>query len=507
MVQRLKPFVNALSLHTQVQSRWRIRCRIGSLIVILIVAAALPAPLHAAQHRAPIAQSVSDPLVLAFYYTWFDENTWSAGNLSDLPAQQYASRDREAMGRHIEQAKAAGIDAFLVAWYGPGGGNQTETNLAALLEEASQRNFRIGVLFETNSPFFGGVGDVVGALQHLNNVHMAQSAYLRVDGRPVVFFWRPTSYGIDTWRSIRAQADPNYQHVWISEGVDTSYLQIFDGHHLYSNTWNPPADLSAVNSKFAALVQSASASHGAPKLWVATVMPGYNDTGIRSNGFARDRAGGAYFSDSWQAAINSQPNWIVVNSFNEWPEGSYIEPSTAYGDQFIGLCATWSSTFKSGANPSISPAAFQPTAPDDVQPNVVQPEAVQPEAVQPEPVLPQASQLPEMDSPTAYVNTALLNLRAGPSTDHEIIDIVAKGAAFPISGRIDDQENWLRISYRTGTAWVHTDYVTISGPWEEIPLLLSASDDGSDLDAKVQGYQRFIMPHAKARPLIPMRIH
>jgi hypothetical protein len=87
--------------------------------------------------RAIYGQSSSDPLVLAFYYTWFDENTWTYDQLSDLPAEPYVSRDRAVMGRHIDQAKSAGIDALLVAWYGPGGGNQTETNLAAMLEEAT----------------------------------------------------------------------------------------------------------------------------------------------------------------------------------------------------------------------------------------------------------------------------------------------------------------------------------------------------------------------------------
>ncbi|MBV7333864.1 hypothetical protein KFU94_37660 [Chloroflexi bacterium TSY] len=83
-------------------------------------------------------QNNNAPLVLAFYYSWFDETTWSLQKLSDLPAQPYASRDRGVMGRHIEQAQRAGIDAFVVAWYGPHGvSNQTEPNLVALLEEAA----------------------------------------------------------------------------------------------------------------------------------------------------------------------------------------------------------------------------------------------------------------------------------------------------------------------------------------------------------------------------------
>ena len=282
--------------------------------------------------------------------------------MSDLPAQPYASRDRSVMGRQIDQAKAAGIDAFLVAWYGPeGAANQTEENLRALLDEAAARDFRIGILFETDSPFMAGLDGVRTALQHALAVHAAHPAYLRADGRPVLFFWRSGLYGVETWASLRSQVDPGYAALWIGEGVDTSHLTVFDGHFLYSNTWNPPADLTATNQKFAGRVAAMSAATGTPELWVATVMPGYNDVRIRpGSGFSRDREGGAYYAQSWQAAIASAPDWIVITSFNEWPEGTQIEPSATYGDQYLGLTATWSSQFKAGSGQSNSaaPAPF-----------------------------------------------------------------------------------------------------------------------------------------------------
>lgn len=401
---------------------------------------------------APAMQSVSDPLVLAFYYPWFDQNTWTYDLLSDLPAEPYVSADRGTMGRQIDQAKRAGIDAFIVAWYGPGGGNQTESNLAAMLDEAAARGFKIGVLFETTSPFFGGVGDVTAALQHLQATHVNHPAFLRADGRPVVFFWRPTLYGVDTWRNIRAQADPGYSNIWISEGVDTSYLAVFDGHHLYSNTWNPPADLNGTNQKFASRVAAARDAYGASKIWVATVMPGYNDVKVRG-GFARDREGGNYFAQSWSAAIASNPSWIVINSFNEWPEGSYIEPSVAFGDLFLGLSATYSQQFKSGGGAAI---AFAPPPPIPTQP---------PPTPTPPPTV-----------PTAYVNTALLNLRAGPNTEAEIVGQATNGTALLISGQDPAFPEWWQVNYNGSAAWIYGPLVTTGGPMEQVTVVAGASN-------------------------------
>ncbi len=413
---------------------WRILISLILLLLVALLGVLLQSPrlASAAPVERPPLQSSTDRLVLAFYYTWFDEATWTYDRLSDLPAEPYVSRDRGVMGRHIDQARNAGIDAFVVAWYGPDG-NQTEPNLAALLDEAAARGFKIAALFETDSPFLGSTGAATTALQHLLNVHANHPAYLRVEGRPVVFFWRPTIYGVQTWANIRAQADPNRSALWISEGVDTSYLSVFDGHHLYSNTWNPPADLTATNQKFASRV-------GADRIWVATVMPGYNDVKIRpASGFAKDREGGAYYERAWRAAIASNPRWIVINSFNEWPEGSYIEPSAAFGDQFLGLTATWSAAFKNSSAPAPAPLRAATVS-------------AEPAAA-------------ETNEPTAVVN-----LRAGPGTSFALLGQVVQGNRLPIVGRSADS-TWWQVRAAGRDVWVFGELVQPVGAVESAPVV------------------------------------
>jgi hypothetical protein len=200
---------------------------------------------------------------LAFYYTWFDENSWQSSKVPDVPSELYVSRDRGVMGRHIDQAKAAGIDAFVVSWYGPRTeNNQTETNFRAMLDEAAARGFRLAVDFETVSPFFGGPGDTQAALAALLSTHVNHPAYLRVDGKPVIFFWRQQRFDLGTWAAIRSAVDPSHTSLWIEEGVDVTPLSVFDGHHLYSVTWNPPSDMAYTAAKFAKRVRAKAASLG-----------------------------------------------------------------------------------------------------------------------------------------------------------------------------------------------------------------------------------------------------
>jgi hypothetical protein len=313
----------------------------------------------------PSAQAEGERLVLAFYYPWFDANTWKGGKVPDLPQTPYNSDDPAAMSRQIDQAKGAGIDAFVVNWWGKG--NRTEKNLKAMLDLAGQKGFRVAVDFDINSPFMGGVGSYGENLRHLHAVHTAHPAYLRYQGRPVVFFYNVSRLPVGTWQSLRDQADPERKAVWIAEGTDLKYQAVFDGHHLYSITWPNRISPAKTLPNWGGRVRTYNQENGTAKLWVATVMPGYDDRKVRpGNGFARSRDGGEYYKQAWQAAIASKPQWVVINSFNEWPEGSYIEPSQSYGAKYLDLTREWSGRFKGadlGAQVSVpAPTGVPPTA-------------------------------------------------------------------------------------------------------------------------------------------------
>lgn len=324
----------------------------------------------------PPAQADGGRLVLAFYYAWFDQKTWKSGQVPDVPQTPYNSDDHAAMARHIDQAQSAGIDAFILNWWGKG--NRTEKNLKALLTIAAQKGFRLAVDFDINSPFMGGVGAYTDNLSHLHSVHMAHPAYLRYQDRPVVFFYNVSRLSVDTWRNIRNRVDPQRHAIWIAEGTDLKYQSVFDGHHLYSITWPNRIPPSQTLSKWGTRIHKYNREHGTTKLWVATVMPGYDDRKARpGSGFARSRDGGEYYRQCWQAAVASKPHWVIVNSFNEWPEGSYIEPSQAYGNLYLDLTREWATRFK-GADfaakamppppPTATPIPPTPTPPPPTAP-------------------------------------------------------------------------------------------------------------------------------------------
>jgi hypothetical protein len=109
------------------------------------------------------------------------------------------------------------------------------------------------------------------------------------------------------------------------------FLNFVDGIHTYFPSRFSIEDISNIYLK------ASSAAKSKNKVFLATVIPGYDDTTIRSPGFIIDRNNGFYYNSIWSAAKSSNPNGYLITSFNEWHEATEIEPSLEYQDFYINL--------------------------------------------------------------------------------------------------------------------------------------------------------------------------
>jgi uncharacterized protein YgiM (DUF1202 family) len=420
---------------------------------------------------APPVQAQEGPPVLAFYYAWFDQNTWSSGQSVDLPVVPYTSSDPATIARHVAEARGAGIDALIQSWYGPQvENNQTETNFRLLLDQAAAQGMQAAVDVEVSGPFFPDAGAVSGALSTLLATHAQHPAYLRYQGKQVIFFWRQQAYPLETWQAIRDQIDPDRSTLWIAEGVDIDYQAVFDGHHLYSIAWagSPAAELA----KWGDRVRSYEAENGVDRLWVATTMPGYDDTRLpRADSFAVPRGEGAYYRETWQGAVDSGPDMIMITSFNEWLEGTQIEPSAAYGSSYLELTRELVTGLKGQAPPAPIPVP----APAEVA-------AAAPPAQEAEPIAQETP--PPPDGP--YINIIdITNVRPAPSTDTDIEGRLQPGTQVPVVGRLDDSSWWF-VESDGLSGWVSAEVVEFVGDSAEVPVVEPESLDapgGNQADA------------------------
>lgn len=406
--------------------------------------------------RSPIAHADGNPRVFAFYYAWYDDQQWSPNLISDIPAQQYVSSDPAAVSRQIDEAQGAGIDSFVVSWLGPT--NPTNDRFKIMLDLAGGKRFSATIDFEAEQ--YGSRDSIIQALSYVRDSLEPHGAFARVNGKPIIFFWREQLRSVDDWLAIRQAVDPNHNQVWIAEGVNIAYQSVFDGHHLYSIAWSP--DVNYTLTDWSKRVRRA----GADKLWVATVMPGYDDTRTtRPDKFSRARQNGDFYRATWQAAIQSQPDLIIVDSFNEWVEGSMIEPSVTYGNLYLDITRDFAAQFK--AQPPLSnDEKLALAAPPTARPTTTAPSLAQSPTATPPP-------LPTLTTAglAAYHTTDGVRVRSGPGTTHDILARLPENFVLDVLARSEDSK-WLAIAYPDAgsLAWISADYVAPHDGFIDLPV-------------------------------------
>jgi Glycosyl hydrolase family 99 len=310
----------------------------------------------AASRVSPSVTDNTNHPVLAFYYPWYSTSSWCSCTMSDLPTILYNSSDDSTIERQVTWAANAGITGFISSWWGAG--DPTDKNFAKLLAHAATLEAKTGyhfastIYFESDAPALSGTSNIVNALRYVIVNYSNDPHFFRWHGKPVIFFWDPLGNGrtLSTWASIRSQVDPTNAMIWSAEGTNTSLLSVFDGLHLFSAAyWGIlNGDITAVDQGFRSKIDAYNQAHSTQKIWAAGVLPGYDDTRIpgRTGTYVVPRNNGATYNESWTGAITSNPDWITITSFNEWFEGSMIEPSIHYGNLYLDITQQFTKQFQ-----------------------------------------------------------------------------------------------------------------------------------------------------------------
>ena len=302
--------------------------------------------------EAPSGATLGGQRVLAFYYPWYGNPEGPAGSWvhweprrtnwasTHMPtAGYYDSLDPETVRRHIREAKAGGIDGFIASWWGLS--SFENRALPILMAAAEEEDFLVTIYYEAADTPMQIITDVSVLVSRYGD----SPAFLTVDGMPALFFYvRVTSkFTLSQWRIVfDALIDRGRSIFALADSLDPTYLSAFQGLHTY-NPVSLPMEATASAYRSASL---AARLQGA--LFAATVLPGYEEAVPRTTSPYLEREDGATYRAYWALARASTPHWILITSFNEWHEGSEIEPSLEFGARYLDLTAELSAAWRSG---------------------------------------------------------------------------------------------------------------------------------------------------------------
>jgi glycoprotein endo-alpha-1,2-mannosidase len=315
-------------------------------------------------------------LVLAFHYPWYGTPAgptrrwrhWNHARLAlpegrilgfhdprreagpgrlDLGATHYPaggpydSRDPRLARGQIEAARAAGLDGFVVSWWGRE--SEETAGFAALLAAARGTGLRLAPYYEAGELWPRGGSGVAADLEALLDRHGSDPGWLRVDAAPVVLVYGAHRVRPPVWEYVRRRLATAGRRVYlIGDAASPAWMPHFDALHVYT----PVTFLARGRDVAAEYRARADAARAAGLPFMAAVAPGFDDRTIRQPGTVVPRVGGALYDATWRAALAADPAWVLVASWNEWHEGSEIEPSREHGTRYLEATRVWAERFR-----------------------------------------------------------------------------------------------------------------------------------------------------------------
>jgi len=257
---------------------------------------------------------VAIPDVSIFYYPWYGtpakDGAWVHWVVPDttsfasnyFPARGlYSSSDARVVEAQMSEIAAAGIQEIVSSWWG--WGSPEDQRLPLVARAARRAGLTVAVHLE---PYPGR--DVLSVQSDLE--------HLRTLGIKRIFVYQPFDISDADWAALR-ESVPGVQLFAQTGLVGRATAAHFDGVYTYDV-------LHFGGDNFARLCKQA---HRAHLLCLPSVGPGYEATRATGDKRVKPRRDGKTYDSMWKAGIQAAPDGVTITSYNEWHEGTQIEPA------------------------------------------------------------------------------------------------------------------------------------------------------------------------------------
>ena len=254
--------------------------------------------------------SLTFPIRGAFYYSWFPE-TWSVqGNpVTYHPTLgYYANGHSSTQESHVDMLQYAHVDLAIASWWGPDS-HLDRARITNLLNKSKGTALRWTIYHELEYDFDPTVEEIQADLAYLKKWFAWHENWAHIDGLPVVFLYNNND-------SVNG-CNVNERWMAAAKGEWFVVFKLFGDFEncavMAPNQWHQYGPSSAVVHK-----------------------PGYSFS--ISPGFWRAdqaepmlaRVSKDDFYTSVVDMVNSNEPWQLITTFNEWGEGTAVEPASEW---------------------------------------------------------------------------------------------------------------------------------------------------------------------------------
>jgi hypothetical protein len=266
-----------------------------------------------------------------FYYPWFATPQrdgsfahWQQGGSNPpdsvasgfYPARgPYSSADALVLGAQMREIAAAGVGTVIASWWGRG--SLEDRRLPQVISAARVHGLAVAAHLE---PYRDRT---VASTE-------ADIAYLRTLGVSDFYVWASVALPDTEWAElnrrlvgVRTFANTNLAGRAAAGGFDGLYtydVLLFDG---------------------ALFPRLCSQARRLGLLCAPSVGPGYDARRATGDRRVRPRRHGATYDAMWRGAVRARADLVTITSYNEWHEGTQIEPARAGRRGYQGYDGAW----------------------------------------------------------------------------------------------------------------------------------------------------------------------
>jgi hypothetical protein len=278
------------------------------VLVLVLLGLVLPAPASASAH--PVRSAI-------FFYPWYSNPAhdggyahWQQGDHAPpldvasafYPARgAYSSGSPRVLAAQMREIRRAGVDEVVSSWWGRG--STEDARLRAIRRAARAHGLRLAVHLE---PYAGrSVESIRSDLEYLRELRVRD-----------VYVYRATDFSVDDWRSLYLGLD-GLRVFAQTDLVGFAAQGGFAGFYTYDV-------LVYGGAKFGRLCAEA---HAAGIMCAPSVGPGFDASLVTGERRIKARENGATYDRMWRAALEARADVVTITSYNEWNEGTQIEPA------------------------------------------------------------------------------------------------------------------------------------------------------------------------------------
>ena len=297
-----------------------------------------------------------------YYYPWYYNDFHGKQYLREklVPPQtpelgEYNDRDENVISQHIIWSFFAGVDLWVVSWWGPNS-REDITVRNHILTNPNLNDLKIAVFYETEGRTngFSAYANVLSDIEFIADNYFNHPNYLKIDGKPVLFIYLTRVLSLrgtlgSTIGTIRsAAAGKGYQlfiigdQIWGSPPSATADIALLDGITNYDVYGNMGASMYAgqtsVNTYYDKQAEWKALAQSSNVGFIPGVVPGFNDKGVRNVAshipLSRKLTASSEYGSLFRTMLQKAKQFvdkrvgrmIMITSWNEWHEDTQIEP-------------------------------------------------------------------------------------------------------------------------------------------------------------------------------------